>query len=307
MTVRTYQRSPDLRPVYARVVAYGLLRRARVLGRHDELPDVVLRLEGVVPDAGHLAAYRRVCGFPEDGPVPATYSHVLSFPLSLELMTDRSFPLPLSGLVHVRNTLTQYRQVDPGERLTVLVHAEDLRPHDKGVQFDLVSEVRAGDEPVWHQVSTYLHRQGGSGRSRSTVGGGSGGPDSAHGADGSSPEPRWEEVARFEVDASVSPRYAGMSGDRNPHHLHPMLAKVFGFRSMPAHGMWTKARALAGLQDRLPPRFTITGSFERPLLLPARVVLAVAGDDTDRDPRPYALFDEERDKPYLTGTVDTRS
>jgi hypothetical protein len=298
MNVRTYERSPDLRPVYARVVGYGLLRRARLLGRHNQLPDVALRLEAVVPDAGHLAAYRRVCGFAEDGPVPATYSHVLSFPLSLELMTDRSFPLPLSGLVHVRNTLTQYREVDPGERLTVLVHAEDLRPHDKGVQFDLVSEVRVADELVWHQSSTYLHRQGGAGRSGSAGRGGSGGSD-----DGS-PEPRWEEVERFGVDASVSPRYAGMSGDRNPHHLHPLLAKVFGFRSMPAHGMWTKARALAGLADRLPPRFTITGSFERPLLLPARVVLAVADQG---DPRPYALFDEERDKPYLTGTVDTRS
>ncbi|MDT7746197.1 MAG: hypothetical protein QOE59_5275 [Actinomycetota bacterium] len=296
MNVRTLQRSPDLRPVYVRVLAYGLLRRAGLLGRHDQLPDLQLVLEDVVPDPGQLAAYRRVCGFGGGGPVPATFSHVLSFPLSLELMTDRSFPLPLSGLVHVRNTLTQYREVDPGERLTVLVHAEDLRPHDKGVQFDMVSEVRAGDEPVWHQVSTYLHRQGGSGG-----GSGSGG---SGGADDGSPEPRWEEVERFGVDASVSPRYAGMSGDRNPHHLHPLLAKVFGFRAMPAHGMWTKARALAGLQDRLPPRFGITGSFERPLLLPARVVLSV-GDSGD--PRPYALFDEERDKPYLTGTVDTRS
>jgi hypothetical protein len=301
MTVRTLERSPDLRPVYARVVAYGLLRRVGLLGRHERLPDVALVLEDVVPDAGQLAAYRRVCGFAESGPVPATFSHVLSFPLSLDLMTDRSFPLPLTGLVHVRNTLTQYREVDPTERLTVLVHAEDLRPHDKGVQFDMVSEVRAGDEPVWHQVSTYLHRQGGSGRS------GSAGRGRSRGSDDGSPEPRWEEVTRFGVDASVSPRYAGMSGDRNPHHLHPLLATVFGFRSMPAHGMWTKARALAGLADRLPPRFTVTGSFERPLLLPARVVLAVAGDGTDGDPRPYALFDEERDKPYLTGTVDTRS
>ena len=32
-------------------------------------------------------------------------------------------------------------------------------------------------------------------------------------------------------------------------------------------------------------------------------MLAVAEEG---DPWPYALFDEERDKPYLTGTVDTR-
>lgn len=290
MTVRTLRRSPDLRPVYVRVVAYGLLRRLGVLGRHDQMPDLQLLLEDVVPDQGQLAAYRRVCGFPEGGPVPATFSHVLAFPLSLELMTSRSFPLPLSGLVHVRNAITQYRAVDPGERLTVLVHAEDLRPHQKGVQFDMVSEIRAGDERVWHQVSTYLHRQGGSGGSDASA------------PDDEGDEPRWEEVARFGVDESVSPRYAGVSGDRNPHHLHPLLAKLFGFPGLLAHGMWTKARALAGLQDRLPPRFTMTGSFERPLLLPARVVLAVGKEE---QPWPYALFDEELDKPYLTGTVDT--
>ena len=40
-------------------------------------------------------------------------------------MTDRSFPLPLSGLVHVRNTLTQYREVDPGE--LVVIDADGVR------------------------------------------------------------------------------------------------------------------------------------------------------------------------------------
>jgi acyl dehydratase len=261
-----------------------------LLGRHQHLPELQLVLEDVVPSPRQLASYRRVCGFPDRGPVPATFSHVLAFPLSLELMTGRAFPLPPSGLVHVRNALTQHRAVGPDERLTVLVHAEDLRPHRKGVQFDMVSEIRVGHETVWHQVSTYLHRQGGSGGS---------GP----GDDDGRPEPRWSEVARFDVPESVSPRYAGMSGDRNPHHLHPLLAKLFGFPGLLAHGMWTKARALAGLQDRLPASFTMTGAFERPLLLPARVVLTVAEDD---QPWPYALFDDAMDKPYLTGTVDTR-
>jgi len=55
--------------VDARVVGYGLLRCAGLLGRHEQLPDVALRLDDVVPDAGHLTAYRRVCGFAGDGPV----------------------------------------------------------------------------------------------------------------------------------------------------------------------------------------------------------------------------------------------
>jgi acyl dehydratase len=270
------------------------LRHAGVLGGHQQLPDVRLVLDDVVPDGEQLAAYRRICGFTEDGPVPATFSHTLAFPLSLELMTSRAFPLPLD----VRNALTQYRAVRADERLAVVVHAQDLRPHAKGLQFDLVADVLAGSEPVWHQVSTYLHRKGGSSR-RSA-------PrledDARAREEPPLEEPPQQEVTRFYVEAAVSPRYAAVSGDRNPHHLHPLLARLFGFPRLLAHGMWTQARCLAELQRHLPQRFTITGSFERPLLLPACVVLTVG----NREARwPYALLNDKMTKPYLTGAVDT--
>ena len=67
--------------------------------------------------------------------------------------------------------------------------------------------------------------------------------------------------------------------------------------------MWTKARCLAVLEDRLPDRFTMTATFTRPLLLPATVILTAAADG---EPWRIALFDEDLAKPYLVGSVDTR-
>ena len=46
-------------------------------------------------DRERLAAYDRVCGFPLRDRLPATYPHVLAFPLHLALMTDPSFPFPV--------------------------------------------------------------------------------------------------------------------------------------------------------------------------------------------------------------------
>ena len=66
-------------------------------------------------------------------------------------------------------------------------------------------------------------------------------------------------------------RYGSVSGDLNPIHMHPLSARLFGFKSAIAHGMWTKARCLAALESRLPDAFTVETAFKKPIFLPGKV------------------------------------
>ena len=106
---RELSEAPGLGGSYAR----ALLSAVPVLGGGggDEAPDHELALEGVTVDRGHLAAYDRVCGFRLSDALPATYVHVLAFPLALRLMTERAFPLPIVGLVHIENRIVQSRPI----------------------------------------------------------------------------------------------------------------------------------------------------------------------------------------------------
>jgi acyl dehydratase len=245
---------PRLGPLYAKA-ALGAVGR-----RGHELPADELVRDAVAVDRDHLARYARVCGFPVADVLPATYPHVLAFPLQVALMARRSFPLPLPGLVHVRNRITVHRAVDAAEQLAVAVHADALRAHPKGAQVDLVARVDAGGATVWEGRSTYLAR---------------GAAAPAGPAD--APEPPGVEAgapaATWRVDAGTGRRYARVSGDVNPIHLHRWSAKAFGFPRAIAHGMWTAARALAALQGRLPEALTYDVAFGRPLLLPSTVEL----------------------------------
>ena len=72
------------------------------------------------------------------------------------IMTDRSFPFPAIGTVHLENALTQPRPIAATERLQVTARPENLRPHAKGRLFDLVTHVHAGGELVWQETSTFL-------------------------------------------------------------------------------------------------------------------------------------------------------
>ena len=233
--------------------------------RGHELPDTALGRD-VSVDRDHLAEYAHVCGFPVADALPVTYPHVLAFPLQVELMARRSFPLPLPGLVHVRNRIAAHRVIDAAEPLTVRVNAQALRAHPKGAQVDLVAEIEAAGEVVWEGRSTYLAR----------------GATAPEGAAEPADPPGIEDgasAATWRVAADTGRRYARVSGDVNPIHLHPWAAKAFGFPRAIAHGMWTAARAVAALQGRLPGAVTYDVAFGKPLLLPSTVELCTRPAD----------------------------
>jgi hypothetical protein len=247
----------------------------------SSLPDSVLSRSDVAVSLEHLAAYNRVCGFGLRDELPATYPHVLAFPLQMRLMTSPGFPFPLPGLVHIANRISLTRPVLASERFDLRVRAVDLRPHERGRQFDVVSELLVDSAVVWTDVSTYLRRSG-SGSSASSA------------VDAPSPSAVWS------VPASIGRRYASVSGDRNPIHLNALAARLFGFRRSIAHGMWTKARSLAALAERLPSAYTVDVRFKLPVLLPARVGFSTSTAD---DGWEFAVHDVRTGHPHLAGTV----
>ncbi|MEV4051024.1 MaoC/PaaZ C-terminal domain-containing protein [Amycolatopsis sp. NPDC049688] len=278
MAIRELDSTPSLATLYPKALLGGVLRKPS----GDSLPDTELVRTGIVVDPAHLAAYNTVCGFRLSDELPATYPHMLAFPLQMALMTEPGFPFPLLGMVHVANRITQHRALRVGEPLTVRVRAENLRPHEKGRQFDVVSEAWAGEHLVWSDVSTYLRRGSGSGSSR---------------RDQLAP-PTPDAIWR--VPGDIGRRYAEVSGDRNPIHLHPLTARLFGFPRAIAHGMWTKAHALAAFEGRLPEAFTVDVRFKQPVLLPAKAAFTSWPVD---DGWAFELWSGS--KPNLEGTISS--
>ncbi len=265
--------------LYRNALLSGLRRRSP----GDTLPDAELTQPDVTVDRAHLAEYDRVCGFRLTDVLPATYPHVLAFPLGVALMSRPDFPLPMVGLVHVANRIELRRPVRADERLQLRVHAERLRPHDRGRQVDVVAEALVGTQTVWLGRSTYLHRDKTTSPSSQTV---HSGP--------------LEASAQWRVPARVGKDYATVSGDRNPIHTSRLGARLFGFRQPIVHGMWTKARCLAALEGRLPEAYVVAVAFKAPILLPATVAFDA---ERDGDGWRLAVHDRGSGRPHLTGTV----
>ncbi|MFE8988771.1 MaoC family dehydratase [Streptomyces collinus] len=268
---------PALAPLLARGALLSPFKRP---GPEAEFPRTRLVLPGVRVDLARLAAYERVCGFPvgEDA-LPVTYPHVLGFPLAMRLMSGRGFPLPLLGLVHTSITVARHERMSPGDSYELSVHVEGLVPHRRGTEATVVTEVRRGGAVVWESSSTYLAR---------------------HRTDRPTAVPREPEtrkplppVDEWRLAGDVGRRYGAASGDRNPIHLHPLTARLFGFPRAIAHGMWTVARCLAA--HGVPQHCHLRAEFRAPVLLPGTVTYAA------RDGR-FELRGRE-DRIHVTGDV----
>lgn len=264
-----------MKRTYARIALSPLRLR-----RPDALPARELT-RTVAADRDHLAAYDRVCGFRLRDELPPTFVHVLAFPLGLELMAAPDFPFGPLGLVHVANRIEVLRPLRAGEPVDLRVGATGLRPHDRGRQFDIVAEASSAGAPAWRGRSTYLHRE-------RAAAGGSGTRD---GTDETPPP-----AAIWDVPGDTGRRYARVSGDRNPIHLHRLTARAFGQNAPIAHGMWTKARCLAALEGSLPESYAVDVRFKLPLRLPGRVAFSF------RD-GVIAVHDARSGRPHLVGSV----
>ncbi|MET0849000.1 MAG: MaoC/PaaZ C-terminal domain-containing protein [Pseudomonas sp.] len=259
---QTLNREPNLTGLYVRAAT-----RRKITG--TTLPDTGLRC-GVEIDSQRLAAYRNVCGFADNGLLPPTYPHILAFALQMQLLTAKDFPFPLLGLIHLSNRIRVLRPMGGVHRVRVSVQVQNLQPHAKGATFDLVTSLDDQLGLLWEAESQMLCRgvklQG---------------------------EPVEQdlasalemlEVARWDAPADIGRRYAKVSGDYNPIHLSAASAKLFGFPTAIAHGLWNKARTLAALSEHLPTaNVEIAVQFKKPVRLPSEVTLLASAAGSSGD------------------------
>ncbi|MEU6391899.1 MaoC/PaaZ C-terminal domain-containing protein [Streptomyces sp. NPDC046939] len=248
---------PSLGPLMARGALLSPLKRPRP---DAEVPGTRLVLPSLRVARAHLAAYERVCAFPTGrDELPVTYPHVLAFPAAMRLMSERAFPLPLLGLVHTSIDITQRRSLTAEGTYGLTVYVDGLRAHRRGTEAVVRTELRAGESLVWESISTYLARHG-------------------RGGGGSVTEEKSEPLPALQTWAlpgDLGRRYGAASGDRNPIHLHPLTARLFGFPRAIAHGMWTVARCLAEFGAGGPVQ--VQARFKAPVLLPGTVTYAAEG------------------------------
>ncbi len=262
---------PTLGKLYAGALGSAAKSRLSPSKSTGVLPSDRHVVSGARVDLAKLTDFQRLVLHSATDYLPSGYVHTFAFPVAMSLMAREDFPLPLLGMVHLRNTVQHYRPIHYTEPLTVSAWAENLGGHRAGTQVELVAEVTADDgEVLWRGRSTYLakgvflpkiDRPG----------------ESSGRAEFIPPLP----TAMWRLGADAGRNYARVSGDFNPIHLSRLSAKALGMKRSLAHGMYLASRVVSDAVQTHEGPFEWSIDFESPVFLPATVAVSIHDDDAD--------------------------
>jgi len=260
---------PSLSKLYLNAAATSAKQR---LGRSTPvvaLPSKAIEVRGVSADLAKVTQFAHLMGKPARDVLPSGYIHALAFPVGMSVMVDEDFPLPLLGMIHLRNQVEHFAPILFTDVLTIRSWARELTGHRRGTQVQLVVEVHSDDGTrlLWRGVSTYLAK--GiylPGLDKPT-------PAQAQGERTAFEPPA--PTAQWRLGVDTGRAYAAVSGDFNPIHLSVLSAKALGLRRSIAHGMYAAARVVGDIGSPKPEGFSWDITFDSPVFLPAVVSLHI--------------------------------
>jgi hypothetical protein len=250
----------------------------------DSLPALSAEFKDLLIDKKHLNIFRHLCGFNQGSQIPATYLQTLAMPLVLNIMSNSQFPIRAIGKMHLQNQVSVLESFDLRQAVNLTASIGNSQLTSRGLEWNMNFTAIVDNQLVWSGFSTYLYEcETGMGRREK--------PKLIRG----------DNPRDWLVPKGIGRRYGRISGDCNPIHLSTLTAKMFGFRSAIAHGMWSKARCLAALEDQLPESgYSVDVNFHRPLFLPSKVKFYTRQLETGQH---FSLFNYRVDKAYLTGLI----
>ena len=251
------------------------------------------RVKGVVINRTWVRQYNAVCGFKEDD-ISLTAPQALAAPLHLYLLCQPEQPMPMLGLVHLRNSIECSRALEYGVPYDVLVTVGDTRSISPGLEFDVHTRFLVGDEVHWKSTMTVLCRVKNMPELLANT----------HATQPAPVEPLSTTDAQcvvVDVPENQGRKYAKVSNDYNPIHLHACTARIFGFKHAIAHGMWTAAKTLSIVEAGLGARASkFDFSFKQPVFLPSNIVVkhAIAGATAN-----FEVLAERDSKVLMVGSI----
>lgn len=226
------------------------------------------------------------------GALPLSALFPLAQRAQLAAMLAPGFPHQLVGLVHLSNAQRLVNTPDPRAGFEIAVRTEAVDgPAALGWEVVAceVTLAQAGVS-VASCRSVYLARKRGPRRG------------AREGGTGLAGTPWLSEPWAFAADEGR--RYAALSGDRNPIHLHPWLSRGFGFPRPILHGMDGVARAAAAMERAWGrPLAALEARFDRPVPLPGPV--AFTAWETAPGQASFALRSPDGTARHVEGAAET--
>jgi hypothetical protein len=185
----------------------------------------------------HLRDFYEICHLSALPFLHILYPLTLCYPYMMRILCRREMPFSLFKILNTRTSITMFRGIRSEEVFDIDCYNAPVRIISKGLEADIVSEVRVGGEKVWQNITTYFLRGGfGQGEKSYTL------PRLAPIVDA-------PVIKEWYLPAEDRFRFARVSGDTNGLHYGALYARMQGFKRDFAQPIRIVAECVSSLPD----------------------------------------------------------
>ena len=243
-----------------------------------------IRVNGLYSDPKQINCFEQAFGPVNTIP---SFAFIAAFPVLTQCLLQSNIPSRLMGLIHISTEFISHQ--DPNWLLPsdIEVEISDMSQTPKGLLYRIETRIYQQARLTVTNINTMLdknrryksQREIGDNREELELG---------------------KAICSIAINTSTAIKYAKLSRDFNPIHLHPWLAKKFGLPKSLIHGMFNVHYLLSRLlsNSRLEGN-KICVEFNRPCYLPNRVFIKQFGDRPE-----YGLFSRDNTERYLKASLE---
>ncbi len=203
-----------------------------------------------------LQNYKRYFGF--EGDIPVSYFYLLSQGVQTLLMIDKTFPLPIPGMVHIKTKVTQFSETSLHEALEIKSVVE-IDNKEEGSLLPRFSEhfyqngIKVVEIESIYLLKRKTKKKSYTKRENKII---------------ENKDSNWLEES-WNIKRGESMKYAKLSGDFNPIHVSTIFAWLAGFKGKIIQGWYSASRTVAKIEKETGmPVKSIDIEFLRPLGIP---------------------------------------
>jgi acyl dehydratase len=223
------------------------------------------------------------------------FPHVTGFRLLMTMLTHPLWPLPIWGALQVRNRLSMHRPLRAGDTSDLIARVAGWRVLEKGIEVDLHTRLRRGDDCAWESVVTFYYR-------------GRFGSPTEHGAAlGAAPispvlDVHSTKAEEWRINGSGRWRFGALTGDYNGIHQWDWYARRFGFAAAFPHPQRVAAQCLGHLHSSGSIPLHLDLWIKGPVYFGSEVIQRVS-PLVDNECQDFALWIAGDERPALVGSL----
>ena len=243
-----------------------------------------IQIDNVYADEKQLSRFQRLFGEPDSIP---TFAFITAFKASLQCLAQAPIASSLLGLIHISSEVQIHQRHNWLMPFNVKVTVNKCEDTDKGLLYQITTDFYQRGKLSLTNINQMLDKR------KHYV-------SKTHSNESSADVVEYNDISSWHVSLKTAWRYAFASGDINPIHLHPILAKPFGMRSALIHGMYNASRAIQEANKvNSAPLTQVLIEFNRPCYLGSDVVMKQDKQDANR----FALFSADGQDRFVKLTL----